>query len=597
MGAFGLTPEMVPLMQQQEDTAAGIQAGQLGPTGAIISAANVGGNMIGRGLAGAMGYQDPRIQQAQRFQAAMHETETSGLDFSKDPAGYMGLAAKNLMKYGLYDQGMHVVDKIKEMQQGQLAGVQTNVAIHNYNQQTEADKITANIMTAAQGDESKAAKAMRVSTNPLVRKAGEELDAKRFVPVGANGLYDTRQNSMVPGSDTVAQTELGKYQTQRESIRKAIADGKANGQPQAYLDGLQQNLEEADSKIKLLSEGTPKSAMDERAMKRLMSQQLVTEFGLTPDQAAMALNGNTKGLVSAGVDPRTVSAVIAKTQKMQAETDQAILNQQHMIIDPVTQKPMYIQPLQVPNSITVGKAGASAGNAPGVPVNQVPSMEGGRRPLDAGTEKKFSDMGSGLQQIDMLKNGFKDEYGGFVSKTAADLAIEMGRRGVSKWADTADFWQTYRQWGTDIRALKFGLTLTPAELKSFESFTVNPSDSPTLIKRNIQKQEDLVNAAAQRELKGLNISGQNVKQGEALSGVTMITKQPVFAAPVKTPPQPTQYGQPGDGVQQTVVPAGAGGGSVDPISGAIVKPMTATNPKTGVRILSNDGGKTWQKAP
>lgn len=524
MGAFDVTPEMVPYLQQQQDTQAGLNAGALGPTGAIISAGAVGGRLLGRGIGGAMGYQDPMQAQARRLQSAMHDTESSGIDFATDPVSYMGLASKNLFKYGLYDQGMAVADKVKEMAQGQLAGVQTQQANLTFQQQKGAEQTIANILQVTKGDEGAAAKLMRVNPNPLVQKRGEELDAKRYVPLPEYGLLDQRTGNVVGG--TQGHTDLAKAQAYDDSLQAAMVEAKKGNAPQGYIDALQTKIDQSQDKLKLLSQGTPKTAMDERAMKRLMQQQLMSDFGLTPEQAGVALNGNTQSLIASGMDPQKVQQIVQKTRQMQTETDQAILNQQHMIIDPATQKPMYIQPLTVPPSISVGKAGAAAGTNPAIPTNQTPSMDGGRKSLDSGTEKKFTDMGNAIQQLDMLQKGFKDEYGGFLSKNAANVAIELGRRGVDKWADTANFWQTYRQWGTDVRALKFGLTLTPAELKSFDSFTVNPSDSPALIKKNIQRQQDIIHSAAQRELGALNVSGQNVNQGETLSGVKMLTKEP-----------------------------------------------------------------------
>lgn len=177
MGAFGLTPDMIPLLQQQEDTQAGVQAGQLGPTGAIISAGNVAGNMIGRGIAGAMGYQDPRIQQAQRLQAAMHETESAGIDYGTNPVGYMSLAARNLFKYGLYEQGMHVSDQIKELAQGQSAMATANATNQSTSQKQQAIARIQQINTAftkedGTYDQKGAIAAQMRDPNPEVRAAG-----------------------------------------------------------------------------------------------------------------------------------------------------------------------------------------------------------------------------------------------------------------------------------------------------------------------------------------------------------------------------------------------------------------------------------------
>jgi hypothetical protein len=185
-----------------------------------------------------------------------------------------------------------------------------------------------------------------------------------------------------------------------------------------------------------------------------------------------------------------------------------------MGIDPATGQAYHTQPLTVPASITAGQTGRPRANV-------LPQMEGGRRPLDAGTEKKFTDIGSGFNQIKAITEGFKPAYGGFISETAAQLAIEGGRRGLPGYEDMANFWQQYEQWITDMRAAKFGMTLTGYELQQFNKYRSKPSDAPKLIQENMQRQLEIVNGSAQRELKGLSVSGQNVRQGEALGGIKM----------------------------------------------------------------------------
>ncbi len=539
MGSFN-TPEDVALLQQLQDTQSGAQAGALGPVGNIISGGAVGGRLIGRGAAGAFGYQDPMMAQAQKLQAARVDTENAGIDYSRDPVSYMNLAAKNLFKYGLYDQGMQVADKVKDLAQGQAAQAQAQKAGYDIYQQQRAEQAITNIWQQAKGDQDVATQLMVQNPNPLVQKRGLELQTGKYTVVApGSGVLNNRTGQMVDGIDTTQPTDLSKEQARRTALQAALDGAKKNSQPQSYIDGLQKQLDESEDKIKLISQGTPKTAMDERAMKRLMGQQLISDFGLTPEQANAALSGNASSLVSGGMDPNKVNQIIAKTRQMQTETDQAILNQQHMVIDPVTNKPMYIQPLTVPPSITVGKAGATAGTNPSIPTNQVPTMDQGRKALDSGTEKKFTDIGNGLQQMNMFAKDFKPEYGGFGSELLGEGAIQLGRRVPdSKYADTANYWSSYRQWLTDVRAAKFGMTLTGYELKAFNQYTSNPSDSPAVIQNNMQRQFAIVNAAAQRELGALSVSGQNVKQGETLSGVKMLTKQPSDEPIVRPANQP-----------------------------------------------------------
>lgn len=274
MGMFDLTPEMVPYQQQQQDTQAGLAAGALGPVGNIISAANVGGNMIGRGIGGALGYQNPMMQQAQRLQMAMRDTDGSGIDYGKDPVSYMNLAAKNLFKYGLYDQGMSVTDKVKELAQSQQAMATTAATNLSTSQKASAvqriNEINQAFSMGPNGYNQKGAiAAMMRDPNPEVQARGinlakeqQSLDIGKLVPrQPGTDLVDSETRQVVGGdtgeykavswpgeqeSETerrwltdLSQIARQRQLTQRESIiaRQAFSDyGKMNAGMQGIVD-------------------------------------------------------------------------------------------------------------------------------------------------------------------------------------------------------------------------------------------------------------------------------------------------------------------------------------------------------------------------
>ena len=120
MGAFGLSPEDVQTLLQQQDTQQAMSAARLPLGSGGVYASSIAGNLIGRGLAGAMGYQNPQMEKAQRLQRAMQDTESAGIDFQKDPESYMGLGIKNLIKYGLHEQAFAMQDKLYQVKQGKL---------------------------------------------------------------------------------------------------------------------------------------------------------------------------------------------------------------------------------------------------------------------------------------------------------------------------------------------------------------------------------------------------------------------------------------------------------------------------------------------
>lgn len=225
---------------------------------------------------------------------------------------------------------------------------------------------------------------------------------------------------------------------------------------------------------------------------------------------------------------------------MEAQSARAILSQQRMAVDPVTQQPYWSQPMTVPPSLTVGglSGGAPGGPAaipgsgparPG-PVNALPDVAAGtgRKGLDANTESQFRKIGDGLQRMNMLAETFDPKFGGFVSETAGRAAIEAGRRlpdgvlnfaGKSEYKDHSLWWQNYEEWVTNVRAAAFGLTLTRFELQQFNRFRSHPGDQPDIIQRNLDRQRNIVNTALNRELSAVEASGQNAQQARALAGV------------------------------------------------------------------------------
>jgi len=268
-----------------------------------------------------------------------------------------------------------------------------------------------------------------------------------------------------------------------------------------------------------LPEGDPRRAIYDKAIGK---ETTAPEGAGTQQERALQALRNLQIKVNGG-------GQLSEDEEFQAQSARAILSQQRMGIDPVTNQPMFSQPLTVPESMSVGRSGGS-----GKAVNTVPPITSGRKPLDPGTEKKLGMMGEGVSQLNSLVSRFKDEFAGFVSDTLGAGAIESGRRGIlPKYKDTADFWQAYEQWITDVRAEKFGLSLTGNELKAMGQYKSKPSDSAAVIKTNMARQLKIVEDSIQRQLGAVAVSGQNVKQAEALLPKPE-TKEKVKAKPPGT---------------------------------------------------------------
>ena len=210
---------------------------------------------------------------------------------------------------------------------------------------------------------------------------------------------------------------------------------------------------------------------------------------------------------------------LSPEEQIEAQTQRALLSQTRMMIDPVTNRPVFSQPLQVPTAITVGIGGGGPG-APTVPVNTVPDPTGGgRKQLDAGSEKELQGMGDALSMALDLRKAFKPAYGGFGSDAIGNVAVEFGRRfGKDEAQRMGQFWEGYEQWVTDMRKDKYGLTLTGNELQQFERFRAKPSQSAAVIQNNLQRQVAIAERALGRRMTGLVSGGYNPSQIEGAVG-------------------------------------------------------------------------------
>lgn len=462
MGMFGIAPEEVALLQQQQDVAQATNAAQMPLGSGGVYAASLAGNMIGRGIGGAFGYKDPRVTQAAKMKRAMDKTNSSGIDFSKDPVKYMALGAKHLAEEGLYDQAMAMQKKIEESQMYQVAS--RNAAVNEGEYGLKLQNL--NLENSAGG-----------LVSPILGGLALGQDSGGAQPGPSPDI--TTEESQVSGKPRWEAVD-----SQLLAMDDLAAKHPNIARTAAYKEAYERLSKTREFLFKASKEGNQgPSTQNERAMSLLNELQLQAESGKP----------------------------LTRQQQLQAESARNLLEQQRPFIEPSSGKLVYSQPISVPGSITVGDAGEKP-----VP-NTLPPMTGGRRPLDAGTEKKFTDIGAASSQLSWLIDSFKDEYGGFVSNTAGDLAVSAGRRGLPKYTDMANWVAAYEQWVSKIRAADYGLTLTPGELTQFNKFRIQVGDDPKVMKQNLARQKDVIEGSRKRELKALDASGQNVKHGEALS--------------------------------------------------------------------------------
>lgn len=93
-----------------------MEAAAMPPGRGQVAAASIAGDMIGGGLAGLAGYQDPMEQKARLIQEAQQEVQQSGVDIFADPGSYYKAAAEALSKRGLEAEAMQAYQLFREEQ-------------------------------------------------------------------------------------------------------------------------------------------------------------------------------------------------------------------------------------------------------------------------------------------------------------------------------------------------------------------------------------------------------------------------------------------------------------------------------------------------
>jgi hypothetical protein len=242
---------------------------------------------------------------------------------------------------------------------------------------------------------------------------------------------------------------------------------------------------------------------------------------------------------------------LTQQEHMEAATARALLSQERQFVDPATMQIHTFKPLTVPSDITVGQGarkrgtsaptpGVAAPAGPGgssgggfslaqVPGSAVPNT-GGRRPLDAGTEKELAGFGDVQTQLADITSSFKPGFGGAVSDLVGSAKTEAGRRlpesivGKSL-KERSDWWMKYRNWTNDVRAAKFGLTLTGNELTAFEKATPKESDDDQTISNALNTQMQIIRGKIDARMRSLEAGGHNVRQAEELVRQPKATKK------------------------------------------------------------------------
>jgi len=177
-------------------------------------------------------------------------------------------------------------------------------------------------------------------------------------------------------------------------------------------------------------------------------------------------------------------------------------------------------------------------------------QEGKIQSLPGPLDKRLENLGTSKDGINRISSSAKPEFFGlFPQKEVAETFLTFVDRGLpvgqvtSQIAqtfgikappitnDTVNFWKDYREFVAKVRNTLFGQTLTKAEERSFDQFTINPTTSAENARTYFDRQIQILNDAANRQRRigrsiGINDQTLNAYLGEEMPGQAQPQPQP-----------------------------------------------------------------------
>ena len=187
-----------------------------------------------------------------------------------------------------------------------------------------------------------------------------------------------------------------------------------------------------------------------------------------------------------------------------------------------------------------------------MPVTQGGAPIGSReKSLSTNEIEKITAIDTSLGNQKRLSDTFQDSYGGYTFKIGGEIANAYGAKFGGENQPQAEWWAAHEANDNVMRNALFGASLTAGEQKAWDKTSINPGMNASMIKNRMIERETLIDAKRRATIGNLDKAGYDVKNFKEQS--PFIEK-----------------------------PAG--------------KTITAINPTTQEKIISNDNGVTWQPA-
>lgn len=138
--------------------------------------------------------------------------------------------------------------------------------------------------------------------------------------------------------------------------------------------------------------------------------------------------------------------------------------------------------------------------------------------------------GEGVVNFTRLTGTFKDEFGGKGLAVIGNAENAVRRNLTGDSHGQADWWADYQNQKNLIRNKLFGSALTATEKTEFEKATINPGMRPELIRKNIARQQAVVERALERLSGAYEKGGYSREQIDAASGMDVFKSEQAPAA-------------------------------------------------------------------
>jgi len=488
-GLFGMTPQMYERQLYQQDLQQGYDLARLDPGAAARAQLPASIGQLGRGIAGAMGIEDPQLQritQQAELLKNINLQDPQSLANAAQQANAMGNTELAMKLLAVADQAQA---RLLSQQTQRQAAMVEQIRQGAYRPGTAAQTIPESVVVDQAADTS------YLEPQRVTPAVAPSYDINRVaIPLQAMGVpgYAALQAGRTAQAYNEPKYEkAGDVWYKMEQGKEPVAIGgvfkKGEKIAQRTAQGWSFTNPSGDQQA-TSTENPISSLIDAKGVHSTVvpyAQVLAKSWGrLDPDEQDKAMQNLTT------INNQAVNTEANQGFKVAAlagvEASRSL--QQQMVR-------LQIEAAQ--------KAAIAAADGKQIPL---PSME------------KLAKQSNGVSDISNLASSFKQSYVGFGSDLLGKGAITIALRSSDpKSVDFGQWWQTYQNQVNQIRNDLFGAALTNTEKAEFDRAIVTPGMSGEQAQANLERQSSAAQRAFDKITKAAAAGGYSKSALEALS--------------------------------------------------------------------------------